>query len=297
MASIDNLFHVIHVVDDVEGVDEWYENIFGGRRIFWRQFSKHELRDASMMVFSDCVIEVMSPSNVEGAQDKPVGRFHGRFGQRLHSIAFFVTGLPELFERLRARDIPLYGDGGGRIERPPERGAIYTHPRQTYGQLEFMERIGDARDPRFQPGWAPGYWRDEHPLGLERMSHLTVVVRDLDQAKEFYGGLLEGKLLHEGSSRLAANSAFFQVSPDTIVELARPSNGDSLAAQDLEANGQMLHAVTFKVKDLDQAGRHLEGLGVKANPLGSEALEVGPDQAFGARLIFCRDTIPNDPRA
>ncbi len=76
---------------------------------------------------------------------------------------------------------------------------IFTHPKDTFGQLEFEGKSEHWRgmDPRFQPGWSVEPWRDG-PLGIKGLSHMTTVVRDLAKARHFYTTALEGTVLHRG---------------------------------------------------------------------------------------------------
>ena len=81
-----------------------------------------------------------------------------------------------------------------------------------------------------------------------------------------------------------------------VVELAQPTDPAGAAARELEANGEILHAVSFAVRDLARAEAFLRGLGLE--PARSDgALELGPDAAFGARYRFCEGALSGDPRS
>ena len=257
MFNIGKLFHVLHVVDDLKTVDRWYDEVFAVTR-FYHDYNAVAKRDASLILIGDFVMEPLALAQVPGAAETPLGRFRARFGQRLHSIAWYVDDLTALFDALNRRHWRLYGLAGDRLQAPPKNQggtALWTHPRETFGSLEFSESpTYRALDPRFAPGWSPAFWQDQHPPGIERTSHLTVLVRDLDRAKMVFGDALQGRLLQEDESAdRGTQSAYFWVGQDTIVEAARPTSGDSLAGQDLAKNGELLHPVTFKVKDLRAA--------------------------------------------
>jgi catechol 2,3-dioxygenase-like lactoylglutathione lyase family enzyme len=297
MANVGRLFHVIHVVDDLAAADAWYERVFAGRYFFRNNYSPVEQRDASLFAVGDFVLEPMMPSREPGAAARPVGRFHARFGPHLHSIAFYVRSVPEIWQRLRARRVRIVGDGGAALDAPPK-GAIYTHPRDTGGLLEFMEPPADGGfDLRLRPGWSSRFWRDEHPLGIESCSHLTLVVRDLARARELWVGALEGRPFHEReSSAHGTHSLFVAVGDEVVVELAQPLDPACAAARELERNGEILHAVTLRVRDLERARAHLSGLGLEPRSQDAE-LELGPEQALGARFRFAPAPLPGDPRS
>ena len=296
MANVTRLFHVIHVVDDLAAAEKWYDRVFAGHYFFRDNYSPTEQRDASLFAVGDFVLEPMTPSREPGADSKPVGRFHARFGAHLHSIAFYVRSLPAIWDRLRARGVRIVGDGGGALDVPPQ-GAIYTHPRDTGGLLEFMQAPADGGfDLRLKPGWSSAFWRDEQPLGIERCSHLTLVVRDLERARSFWVDALEGRPFLERESRArGTRSLFVAVGDEVVVELAQPVAPGSEAARELEQNGEILHAVTFGVRDLERAAGALRGLGLKVEPRDGE-LELGPEEACGARYRFSQAALSGDPR-
>ena len=114
--------------------------------------------------------------DVEGWDRAPAGRFFRRFGQRWHSIAWYVDyveGLTELRDGLQAADVELLVLLGGKLEHDddaPEDRPIFTHPSSTVTQLEFMVptpmplRPAPARS-RTRPTW----WHDTHPLHLRKI--------------------------------------------------------------------------------------------------------------------------------
>jgi catechol 2,3-dioxygenase-like lactoylglutathione lyase family enzyme len=294
MANVTRLFHVIHVADDLAAAEAWYERVFSPHWFFRGNYSPVEQRDASIFAVGDFVLEPMTPSREPGAGEKPVGRFHARFGAHLHSIAFYVRSLPEIWERLRARGVRIVGDGGGALDAPPK-GAIYTHPRDTGGLLEFME--GPAPfDLRLQPGWSTDFWRDRHPLGIEACAQLTLVVRDLGRARALWVDALEGRAFLERESKArGTRSLFVAVGDEVVVELAQPVDPGCDAARELAQNGEILHAVGFRVRDLERAAGFLRGLGLEVEARDGE-LELGPGQALGARYRFAQAALPGDPR-
>ena len=134
MLHIGPLFHIAQVVDDLGAAERWYDRVFAPEYMFRGNHSTVEGRDASILIFADFVSEPMSPIDTDGN----VGRFYARFGQRLHSIALYSNSVVEIWERLRAHGVRIT-DGRRPVEEPPDRSAIYTHPRDTFGTLEFMK--------------------------------------------------------------------------------------------------------------------------------------------------------------
>jgi catechol 2,3-dioxygenase-like lactoylglutathione lyase family enzyme len=175
---------------------------------------------------------------------------------------------------------------------------FFTYPKDTFGQLEFQGRHGAGighRDPHLSPEWTGAFWRDEHPLGIERTSHLTTVVRDVDRARPFYERVLGASVFHTETTD-GRRSAFAMVGNETVVELAQPLTGDSLLGRDLAGHGELPHAVTFKVRDVDAAERHVDVCGMRVADRSGETLVVEPADLCGAVVAFTARSLPGDPR-
>jgi hypothetical protein len=267
-------------------------------------YSEVEKRDASLAYIADFCMEPMAPSyRVEGAEDMPVGRFHRRFGNRLHSVAWYVNeGLPELFDNLKQDGVRLFTDGGSAATSPDTLvAALFTHPRDTGCQWELMP----VREGRMPPGpttiegYDENFWRDEHPLGIiPRAWHVTMAVGDLDKGKNDYIKYLGGKLLHEEENPASkTRSAFIGVGTTTVIEVATPASGDSLLAQDLETNGDIIHSVTWGVKDVNKAAEFLKSNGVGVEEKTPDTFLMNPDDTFGAVMYISQRRIPNDTRS
>jgi catechol 2,3-dioxygenase-like lactoylglutathione lyase family enzyme len=303
-------FHLIHIADDFEKAARWYADVFDGLAGWVRYpgfpYLEVEIRDADLIIIADCCVEPMAPAKrVEGWDSVPVGRFLNKFGPRWQTMSWYTDGLPALYDHLKARNTRFFelggasGDGG-----LGKRHAIFTHPRDTFGGLEFVSFRSDeppARpptgDPRFYPGFDPQWWYRHHPLQLERLGHMTVVVDDLDAARDFYVNGLNATPLTETASELTGTrSRFFAVGTDTVVEVAKPVTSDSLAAHDLARNGPIFHAVTWTVRDLAAARAHLEAKGVGILGMDDRLLVTDPRTSFGALHCFTTWKPPGDPR-
>lgn len=299
---IREFFHLIHVVDDEDEVDAWYDELFSPQRFAPKSWSDGEKRWASLSMIGDFMIEVIEPSSSPEDQAMPLSRFRTRFSQHLHSLAWYVDAadLRPLFDELRATGIRIAKPGGGMfpdgdIDPGP---TIFTHPKDTFGQLEFVA-VDDhwlRSDPRFGANWEPSYWRTEHPLGIERVAYFTTVVRDIEPVRRLYEGPLGGRLLHTEASD-GGESAFVWVGSDSVVELAMPTVDDSRLAIDLADNGELPHACTFKVTDLDAAEHHVEKVGVGVTDRSDDGFTLEPADCFGAVYAFTSRDVPGDPRS
>lgn len=302
--QVGELFHVVHVVDDLCAAERWYEQIFSPTYMFRRHESTLDHRTASMMLIADYPAEPMMPHTGPSGQQGTIGKFRRRFGPRLHSLAWYCDSVGEGYERFRALGIRVTGDGGAVLAQAPTRGGIYTHPRDSFGMIELMEpriggrggapvgdTLGDCYDPRLTNTHDASWWETSHPLGIRRTSHTTVLVDDLGRAVNLYQKALDGNVFHES---IGPNATFVAVGPGSVVELRLPADGTAEAAA-LASEGPMIWSTTFLVSDLEAVRAHLKRSGMQVRDEAG-ALAVGPDQAFGARYAFTDEPTPADPR-
>lgn len=295
MFKIGKLFHLTHVVSDLDAVDRWYDEIFSVCR-FYRAYMKPAVREASLLTISDCVMEPVQLARVPGAEKSPIGKFYARFGQHFHSIAWYVESVEDTCTALNKSNIRLYDLVGNLVQEPQGKLAVWTHPKDTHALLEFAVIEKFTIDARLQPGWSATFWRDQQPLGIERASHITVLVRDLQEGKALYQDTLGGKLLHEEETPGQKKSAFFAVGEDTVIEVAQPLSMASPEGRDMEQAGEGIYSVTFKTKDLKRAADFLRSKKQRIEAQGADSLVLNREDAFGMVIGFTQRRIPNDPR-
>ncbi|MGH7965719.1 MAG: VOC family protein [Candidatus Binatia bacterium] len=296
MFTIGKLFHLTHVVSNLEAMDRWYDDVFSVNR-FYRQYLEEAVRDASLACIGDCVMEsVQLAYHIPGAERSPIGKFYARFGQRFHSIAWYVDSVKDLCAALHRHNLHLYDITGKLVTEPEGIDAVWTHPKQTHGLLEFIT-IGsfEVQDVRLQPNWSAAFWRDQHPLGIEQTSHVTVLIRDLQAAKTLYLDILGGQLIHAEEIAGQKKSLFFAVGEDTIIETAQPLSATSPEGRELQQAGEGLYAVTFKTKNITHAADFLQAKKQRIEWQGSETFVLNREDAFGLVVGFTQRQLPNDP--
>jgi catechol 2,3-dioxygenase-like lactoylglutathione lyase family enzyme len=295
MFKVGKIFHLTHVVKDLAAVDRWYDEIFAVNR-FYHGFEKLAARNASLVLIGDLVMEPVMLADVAGAESTPIGKFLARFGQHFHSIAWYVDNVNAMATDLGQHNLRLY-DVTGKVVKPPMRAeAIWTHPKETHALLEFAATGNYIPDPRLKPHWTTAPWRDRHPLGIDRTSHITVLFGDLKAAKSLYLGHLGGKLLHESETPGRKRSAFIAVGDDTVIEAAQPLSASSPEGRDLELNGEGVHAVTFKTLKLNRAAEFLKSKHQRIEAEEANSFMRNIEDSFGMPMGFTDLAIPNDPR-
>jgi catechol 2,3-dioxygenase-like lactoylglutathione lyase family enzyme len=292
--EIGKLFHLTHVVTDLDAVDAWYDEVFSVTR-FYHGYEELAGRDASLIALADLVLEPMSPARDRELKNLSVKRFHDRFGQHFHSIAWYVDDVEAISARLDEHGLRLFNIVGRQVTPPDRAAAIWTHPRETFGQLEFARHSEYIADPRFAPDWSAAPWR-EHPLGIERTSHVGVAVRELAPAIRLYCDVLDGTLFHQEEDAGRTRRAFVALGEDSVVELAEPLAPDTREGRELEQHGEGIHSMVFRTADLERARAFLEEHGMAPEQDDDDTIVLGPEQAFGMVVGFTQRALPDDPR-
>ena len=291
---IGKLFHLTLLVDDLAGPERFFNGIFSPMCTM-HGYSAHWHRHAAIYVIAETAIEPMHVLPPEpGDAATSWYRLMERFGPRIHNMAFYVDGSEELRGRLTA--------AGVRITEGGTASTVFTHPKDTPGMLEFHVPTGEGLpDPRWSPHWPAfrdDYWPRRHPLGLERLSHITVAVRDSSAARDFYVSVLDAVELEERTpSEPGGEARYVLVGEDTVVELLQPGDPSGATGRALQTVGECITGATFKVADLDRAERHLRRLEAPILSIGDHRIEIDRDRTWGAVYRFTDLALAGDSRS
>jgi catechol 2,3-dioxygenase-like lactoylglutathione lyase family enzyme len=284
---------VNHVVKDYRRTSDWYREVFGAVDVFTDEWLDAEKRWASMVTIADLAVDVMQPT-AQGAE-LPLGKFLTRFGEHFHASAYFVDCSPtEIFDALTAQGVRCFGLAGAghdaMVDQPMS--PVFTHPRDTAGQLEFMPFVesrpgplgvpGRWEDPRFIPGWSVERWR-RHPLAIVGW-RVGVVVDDVNRATKIYQALGADIVANDDSA--SAKRCRLHLGTNTTIELIRPTAKDTLAGRDLAANGEVMHSCIFETRDLASVQAHLASHDVAVAERSERRVVTDPATCHGAVIEF-----------
>jgi hypothetical protein len=119
----------------------------------------------------------------------------------------------------------------------------------------------------------------------------------MDRAISIFVDVLGGTIIDEGTSALTGTmNTYVAVGPETVVELAVPTDPASLAGRDLAALGESCHALAFSVEDLAQVAGHLEAKGIGILARDDTTILADPSGTFGAPFRFTTQAVSGDPR-
>jgi catechol 2,3-dioxygenase-like lactoylglutathione lyase family enzyme len=289
---IGKLFHLTLLVDDYDGPERFFNGIFSPLCIM-RGYSSFWHRDGGIYIIAETSIEPMHvyPPR-EGEQGTSWYRFMERYGPRVHNLAFYVDDYKELARRLEA--------AGVRTTMAGTDSTVFAHPKDTPGMLEFQQPSDSRmRDPRFTAVW-DDFRREFWPntsLGLERMSHVTVLVHDLDKATSFFTNVLDATTLDETRATIDASDVrYVLVGDDTVLELSQPLDEGSAAGRELAEVGQGAVGVTFKVRDVPAAESWLQLWEAPVARVEPTQIVLDRARTWGVEYRFTTEPLAGDPR-
>lgn len=291
MISIKSAFHVTHMVRDLNTAMRLYDRIFSAP-VYFDGYHEGENRDAAFVTVSDAYIELFAPRDANDAQPASNGgRYIQRSGEGLANFGWLISSdVAEAIRYCEAQGYPVVPVAGMTT------AAFFVHPRHAQGMmLEFADST-IPEDPRAQPGWA-ARWRDEHPLGIERMHAVSFAVRDLDAAIRFLQTVAGATLVHQGENAAGDRESAYLWVVDHMIEVMRGTSPETPIGRFIEANGPRIHSVAFRVRDPRRASGFLDSLGLRNDlALDGRSVAVDPRDLLGARYVFTDTAIPNDPR-
>lgn len=293
-ARIGKLFHLTPLVDDLPDAEYFFNTVFSPLCMM-RNYSSHWHRHAAIYIIGETSIEPMHCLPPEpGDEATSWYRYAERFGPRVHNMAFYVDDLDDLAERLETAGVRITDAGSGTT--------VFCHPKDTPGMLEFHPATGgmwEQVDPRFRPEWEAfrdAYWT-RHPLGLVRMSHITVVTDDIDGAERLYVDVLDAQALPEQRATITGcTSRYYLVGEDTVVEMTDPRGTDTVAARDLERVGASVTGVTFTVRELAGAAEWMGHFDTPVVEVTEAEIRLDVDRTWGCEYRFTEQVLTGDPR-
>ena len=265
------LFHVTQVAPDRARVEDGYGRLFGQPVLDGG--SPVGDRRTMFTLAGDLWLEAVTPET----QRSGMRKFADRVGSHFHSVAWYVSDIDRLAATLRERGVRYFDSEGETLSTIPRHGPIplpvgyalgyppgwwsavlFTHPRDTNGLIEFCESMTDHPLPP-RPG--PAIERSADPLGIVGLSHLTLAVQSLQQAVDLWVGTLGGELVKICANEVVGTrSAYVRVGEGegTMLEFAEPVAAGPVATDLARCGGDVLHAVTFRVADLETVKAHLD---------------------------------------
>ena len=129
---------------------------------------------------------------------------------------------------------------------------------------------------------------------LEKIDHIGIAVRSIDQARPFFEKVLglecEGEEVVESQK---VKTAFFAVG-EVHIELLEPTADDSPIAKFLENKGEGIHHIAYKTDDIENQLDQAKESGcrlIHETPItgagGKQVAFLHPKSTYGVLMEFC----------
>jgi methylmalonyl-CoA epimerase len=129
---------------------------------------------------------------------------------------------------------------------------------------------------------------------LEKIDHIGIAVRSIDQAKPFFEKVLglpcEDEEVVESQK---VKTAFFAVG-EVHIELLEPTSDDSPIAKFLENKGEGIHHIAYKTDDIENQLNQAKEGGCRlihetpiAGAGGKQVAFLHPKSTYGVLMEFC----------
>lgn len=280
--EVEKVIHINQVLGAFDQANGFYADVFGARE-YMNSYDTEQRRDASLFVIGDTCIELFSPRDTQSL----LGASLAKYGDSWHS---FEVKVPDLEVAKAAME-----EHGVRVTTYRPGGFFMVHPADTHGMLLEVCSHDMRNDPRLEGDWTPQPWRD-HPMGITGLNNLTCAVRDLGDASEFFSVLVGADPVYRGERDGVGAVVCFWLG-DTMLELIQPESDASPVAGYIDRYGQRMRSLLWRVADVEAAGRHLVGKGlrvIQGDVPGWIALD--PRDNFGVLWQFTEADQPGDPR-
>ena len=148
-------------------------------------------------------------------------------------------------------------------------------------------------------------------VALGKLSHIGIVVRDIDKAMDYYGSVFGlgsftteiydlKSFLYRGKTASARVKAAIAYSGPVFIELVQVLEGETVHTEFLREKGEGLQHVAFLVRNLDEKLTELAKSGVEPvmrlrisieNPADSDAAQAGTSKKTSLELTeVCLDS-------
>lgn len=133
-------------------------------------------------------------------------------------------------------------------------------------------------------------------MGVSKIEHIGIAVRNLDQAVSLYETILGVSCYkQEVVPDQQVRTAFFMVGA-TKIELLESTDPEGPIGRYIEKRGEGIHHVAFSVDDLDARLKYYERMGIglidKKPRKGAEGLDIAflhPKSTAGTLIEICED--------
>lgn len=290
MLTVERQLHFTHAVANNEKrpeVEKFYLDVFAAQTYFDARPVQGLERDETLVLIGRTSFIPIAPYG----EPSEVGNVIAGYGGRWMGVALKVPDIHAADAHMKSKGLhPIYFD--------PIYHSIFffTNSEETcHIPFEFCQ-IDMPNDLRVRSEWSPDWWRDSHPLGIEKCASLVTATDDLDKTKKFYREVFELEQIgeREVEAERARSAAFWM--GDFVFEVMQPTGSGTPLADFVSRYKGGVYSVNFKTRSMATAVGFLKSKGLRLLGDTNKRVTIDPDDAYGARFVITSEDVPGDPR-
>jgi len=278
MFAPEKLLHMTHVAKDQterRALESFYLEVFGAQTYYEARPVEGLDRDETLILIGELCLIPQCSTNLNSEQGKLRASFAGRFAQMAIKIPE-VESTDAHFRQHKLNPIFLH---------PVYKKIFFmTDPKETLDIRFELCAVDMPNDLRLRPGWSANWWRDSHPLGIEKLDSIATASNDLAKASRFYKEVFGLQQLGQREvAEVGATAAAFRIGSKSpfAIEVWQPAGKGTPLAEYVGKYSGGIFAVNFKVKSLDAAAGYLKSKGLRLLGDSKRRLIIDPRDTFG----------------
>lgn len=280
---------------DRPACDAFFIDVFGAETAYEMLITPETMamgldREERLMMVGDTMLIPIAPAGAGAKEGAPIGEMLRRSAapMRWLGVALKVADFKRADAWLSARGFRLHYDPG------MESHYFLIARGQAMGMRIEVLAQDLPGDPRRDPAWTPGKWRDEHPLGIEGLQAIGLSTTSLDEARALFADRLDWPEIASGQmAGLDADHAAFAMGDVVLEALCARDPQSPLGLHAVHTKG--IYHLVFKVRSAEAAAGWLRGRGLDLVGDVAGRFAIRPEQCFGRLIWFTEVADPAYP--
>jgi methylmalonyl-CoA/ethylmalonyl-CoA epimerase len=261
-------------------LEDRYLDVFAAQTYYEARPVEGLDRDETLALIGELCLIVQNGLNLDTEWNRLRAEYAGRFAQ----MAIKVPDVASTAAHFRQ-----FGLNPISVNPKYEKVFFMTDPKESLNiRFELCAR-DMPNDLRLRRDWSASWWRDSHPLGIEKLGSIVTATDDLATASRFYTEVFGLQQLgaHEVPD-VGARSESFAIGNAVpfVIEVWQPAEGGTPLAEYVAKFGGGIYAVNFKVKSLEGAAAYLKAKGLRLVGESECRLVIEPSDTGGSTFMM-----------
>jgi methylmalonyl-CoA/ethylmalonyl-CoA epimerase len=283
MFAPEKLLHVVHGANDRStwhALQNLYLEVFAAQTYYEARPVAGLDRDETLVLIGELCLIPQYSVNVDTEWNRVRASYAGRFAQ----MAIKVPDVESTDAHFRRHGLhPI-------LVHPNFKQIFFmTDPKETLNvRFELCAR-DMPNDLRLRSEWSAAWWRDSHPLRIEKLGSIVTATDDLDTASRFYREVFGLQQLGDQKlPEVGTRAASFVIGNKVpfVLEVWQPTEDGTPLAEYVASFGGGIYAVNFKVESLDAAADYLKSMGLRLVESSEPRVVIDPSDTFGATFMM-----------